>query len=105
MGMRFKTVLNKQFEQGWNILPQIFEDEGLVGVVRDLVSSDRVVETRERMTRNGMQAIFGWARMVAEKKGEGDELDGLEVEVGRDIESGCYVRFDIHVAVGFKRGS
>jgi hypothetical protein len=31
-----------------------------------------------------------------------DELDRLEREGYRDIESGCYVRFSVYITSGFK---
>lgn len=55
---------------------------------------------------NGMDAIFGWASLVSSRGGEGamdiDELDRLEREGYRDIESGCYVRFSVYITSGFK---
>jgi len=106
MGGRFREALKDMFSHGWNILPQLFEGAGLEDVENDIVSSDRVAETRKAFTRNGMQAIFGWARLISSRNAPGsspmDEIDRLEREAERDIESGCYVRFDIHVALGFK---
>lgn len=106
MGSRFKNALKDKFSYGWKILPHIFKSKGLTQVEEDILSSDRVVETRNALTRNGMQAIFSWSRLLSSRNADKslpmDELDKLEAEAARDIESGCYVRFDIHVMLGFK---
>ncbi|TGO47635.1 hypothetical protein BCON_0269g00010 [Botryotinia convoluta] len=106
MGSRFKNALKDKFSYGWKILPQIFDSKGLIQIEEDILSSDRVVETRTALTRNGMQAIFSWSRLLSSRNAAGslqmDELDLLESEAARDIESGCYVRFDVHVMLGFK---
>ena len=105
MGIQFKEGLKDKFSHGWNVLPKIFCDAGLIDVDEDVVSSDRVVETRKALTENGMQAIFAWARLVSSRSVEGslpmDELRKLEIEAYKDIENGCYVRFNVHVIIGF----
>lgn len=77
---------------------------GLVHIASDYVSSDRVPETRERMTANGMCAIVSWARLMAAREAPesigSEELGRAENAAYEDIRSGCYVRFDIHIACG-----
>ncbi|PQE28396.1 methyltransferase domain-containing protein [Rutstroemia sp. NJR-2017a BBW] len=106
MGSMFKEGLRDKFSHGWKLLPQLFLEQGFDNVEEDIVSSDRVVETRSDMTRNGMQAIFGWARLLSSRHAAGslsmDNLAKLEAKAEQDIDSGCYVRFDIHVVLGFK---
>lgn len=79
---------------------------GLVRVDEDIVSSDRDVETREALTANGMLAIFAWAKLMSARGMPGsspmDELKKLEAQAYENIRSGCYVRFDIYIALGFK---
>lgn len=103
---KFREALMEKFSSGWSTLPQIMQSVGLLGVDDDIVSSDRVVETRETLTANGMIAIFLWAELMSKRGSPGslqiDELNRLEVQVDRDIRSGCYVRYDVHVALGFK---
>lgn len=82
------------------------KDAGFEDVEEDIVSSDRDVETREALTLNGMVAVFQWARLISERGIPGshsmDELADLERQAFVDIRSGCYCRFDVHVAFGFK---
>ncbi|KAI0141262.1 hypothetical protein GGR57DRAFT_487515 [Xylariaceae sp. FL1272] len=78
---------------------------GLVSVVQDMVSSDRLPSTRRQMTTDGMQAIFAWARLVALRDQDFmrmEQLAELETAVTADIEFGCYVRFDIYVTCGLR---
>jgi hypothetical protein len=73
---------------------------GLEGVESDVVSIDRVAETREAWTINGMVGIFGWLRIVARAGGGGcsvEEVDSLEEGVRKDIASGGYSRFETYV--------
>ncbi|KAM3155414.1 hypothetical protein ABEW05_004043 [Botrytis cinerea] len=90
MGSRFKNALKNKFSHGWKILPQIFDSKGLIQIEEDILSSDRVVETRTALTRNGMQATFSWSRLLSSRNAAGslqmDELDSLELEAARDIE-------------------
>ncbi|KAI1323416.1 S-adenosyl-L-methionine-dependent methyltransferase [Xylariaceae sp. FL0255] len=106
MGKVFRDGLKLYFQHGWDTLHDDMVAAGLVSVTSDMVSSDRVPSTRERMTANGMQAIFTWARMVSTQNQSGsltaEQLSDLEIEVQKDISSGCYVRFDIHIVYGTK---
>ena len=106
MGRAFREALRERFEHGWDTLPDDMRAAGLVDIATDCVASDRVPETRERLTANGMQAIFSWARLMAEKGVKGamtaEELDRAEVEAFEDISHGCYVKFEIYIACGRK---
>ncbi|PVH95576.1 hypothetical protein DM02DRAFT_689914 [Periconia macrospinosa] len=106
MGKQFRIGLRERFEHGWNTLSEDMKSCGLASVKTDMVSSDRVSDTRERMTSNGMQAIFSWARLMALNgvplEVEASCLDEMEQAAFGDIKSGCYVRFNIHIAYGKK---
>lgn len=106
MGRAFRDGLRLHFEHGWDTLPQDMSAAGLVSVRSDMVSSDRVPATRKRMTVNGMVAIFAWAHLMTSRNRPGsmtfEKLAELETDVKRDIESGCYVRFDVYVVCGLK---
>ncbi len=106
MSNLFRDALFERFSHGWNTLPQIMEDAGLVGTEKDVVSSDRIAETRAVLAGNGMVALFGWARMMAGRGVPGsrklDELKQLEGRAFDEIKSGCYVRYDVHIALAFK---
>lgn len=106
MGSLFRKGLEEKISYGWSTLPQIMRKAGLLDVDEDIVSSDRDVETRKALTANGMLAMFAWAKRMSSSGAPESlpvhELDALEVQAERDIASGCYVRFDIHINVGFK---
>ncbi|KAI0185625.1 S-adenosyl-L-methionine-dependent methyltransferase [Xylaria flabelliformis] len=106
MGYAFRDALRERFEHGWSTLPKSMTNAGLTSVVSDVVSSDRLPETRDKLTITGMQAIFSWARLMTQRgvKGSlsGEELNSLEEKAYKDIASGCYVRYDIYVACGQK---
>ncbi|TGO13377.1 hypothetical protein BTUL_0070g00050 [Botrytis tulipae] len=106
MCARFKEGMKDNFSYGWKVLPRIYEEYGMRDVVEDIVSSDRIVETRAAMANNAMDAIFGWARLVSSRNLDdllsAEELVRLEREVEREIASGCYIKYDVHVVLGFK---
>ena len=106
MASLFREALKEKFSYGWNTLPGIMRNSGLLEVEEDIVSSDRIVETREAVSINGLTAIFDWARRMSTRGMPGsypmDELKKLEDQAYEDIKSGCYVRYDVHVSLGFK---
>ncbi|KAI1169039.1 S-adenosyl-L-methionine-dependent methyltransferase [Nemania serpens] len=106
MGYAFRDALRERFEHGWSTLPKNMTDAGLTPVVSDVVSSDRLPETRAQLTITGLQAIFSWARLMTERGVKGslssDELESLERKAYEDVRSGCYVRYDIYVTCGQK---
>jgi trans-aconitate methyltransferase len=103
MGRAFRDALKERFGHGWNSLPVDMEAAGLASIRTDLLSSDRIPETREKMTANGMQAILSWARRMAEPGTMTlEELNKAEAQAYEDIRSGCYVRFDVYVTRGRK---
>ncbi len=106
VGSLMRESLREKFSYGWSTLPTLMEGAGLVRVDEDIVSSDRVVETREALTANGMVASFNWAKLMSNRglldSYPMDKLHELEDQAHKDVRSGCYVRFDIHIALGFK---
>lgn len=101
LGFAFRDALIERFKHGWSTLPNDMRVSGLSPVLSDFASSDRVPETREPMTANGMKAILSWMKIMAAKGAfAGEDLAALEREAHEDIKSGCYVRYDIHVACG-----
>ena len=106
MGRLFRETLKEILSYGWSTLPKIMEDIGLLRVEEDIVSSDRVAETREALTANGMVAVFDWAKLMSRRGMPGscpmDQLEKLEDQAYEDIRSGCYVRFDIYITLGFR---
>ncbi|KAF2634687.1 hypothetical protein P280DRAFT_463175 [Massarina eburnea CBS 473.64] len=103
----FKMTKNvDRFRAGFNTLAENMEKAGLGEVITDLVSNDRVPETRESLARNGIEVIMGFHGRMHEIGAPGAwsraELEELEKGFEKDLESGAYVRYDIHIAIGTK---
>ncbi|KAL8728581.1 MAG: hypothetical protein Q9166_005314 [cf. Caloplaca sp. 2 TL-2023] len=106
LSLHFRSgPLQQRFSHGWSTLPAIMGKHGL-RVETDIVSSDRVVETRRALTENGLVALLGFERMMAARQAPGavstTQIEEMERRAIIEIESGCYVRYDIHTVVGFK---
>ncbi|PSR76876.1 S-adenosyl-L-methionine-dependent methyltransferase [Coniella lustricola] len=105
-GTMFNRALLTRFSTGWNILPDEMRTVGLENVVAEFVSSDRLPETRTALTVNSLIAIFAWMRKMTDQKLPGaldkKDLETLITETYKDVDAGCYVRYDIHIAAGRK---
>ncbi|RAH51222.1 class I SAM-dependent methyltransferase [Aspergillus brunneoviolaceus CBS 621.78] len=100
-----RALVKSRFEGGWTTLPGILERLRLVDVEHHTVGTDRVAWTRSKLTANSMTFAFLSAR--AGKAGDGSalsgkEIDRLEEQVRMDIESGGYLRYDIHCFLAVK---
>ncbi|KAI9722764.1 MAG: hypothetical protein M1828_004460 [Chrysothrix sp. TS-e1954] len=97
----FPEVLRARFEHGWSDLARVFSELGLQDVQVDLVSSDRLLEHRHTATRNTVAAIWSLLRDMETKMGKTivpeDKLKELMEGVEKDVRSGAYIRYDIHV--------
>ncbi|KAI1077851.1 S-adenosyl-L-methionine-dependent methyltransferase [Whalleya microplaca] len=106
MGDAFRAVLRERISYGWNTLPDHMRAAGLTSVVSDVSSSDKVPETRARLTQSIMNLIFTWARVSIERGASesmfGDSLENLEKAVHDEITSGCYFKYNIHVVCARK---
>ncbi|KAF2463954.1 uncharacterized protein BDR25DRAFT_319557 [Lindgomyces ingoldianus] len=71
MGRLFRDALKENFAYGWNILAEKMQAAGFISIETDIVSSDRVPQTRERLSMNGMRAIFSWAHLRTVKGAPG----------------------------------
>ncbi|KAJ4362147.1 hypothetical protein N0V95_001495 [Ascochyta clinopodiicola] len=106
--VQLNSTLEKRFGYSFPSLAKLFEAAGLTGVEEDVLSTDRLPEQRGEFTDLGIGAVFGGLGNLARVGGEG-YWDKEEVERRRglavgDRESGAYLRWDIHVGVGFKAG-
>ncbi|KAF2632700.1 S-adenosyl-L-methionine-dependent methyltransferase [Macroventuria anomochaeta] len=104
--LQLNNTLIQRFGYSFPSLTRLFEDAGLKGVEEDVLSTDRLPEQRGEFTDLGIGAVFGGLRNLARVREEGRWDEG-EVERRRglavgDRESGAYLRWDIHVGVGFK---
>jgi hypothetical protein len=106
MGQMVLSAMRPRFEYGWSDLVADMRAAGLDNVHTEVVAADRVYATRSRLTANGMEAIFAWARLQSARGSDGalsmDHLGQLEQKAYDDIQSGCYVTFDVHIAWGFR---
>ncbi|KAJ5701630.1 S-adenosyl-L-methionine-dependent methyltransferase [Penicillium malachiteum] len=92
-----------RFKVGYNTLPGDMEAAGLAEVGAEVLGSDRVKSTLGPYTATSMGVCFEWARSGKDSiPFNKQELNELEAQCWRDIGSGGYVRFDIHVNWGFK---
>ncbi|KAL9119006.1 MAG: hypothetical protein Q9187_004440 [Circinaria calcarea] len=101
-----EDALISRYSYGFNTLPQAFKNVGFLAVFQDVVSSDRIPETRENFARVNVQACAGWARWMALERGQPiwaeQDLQELERKMEMEIQMGAYVRYDIYVTIGFK---
>jgi hypothetical protein len=99
-------IIQGRYSHGWSELPELVAKCGLSDVEHDVVSSDRVPETRKALTVASLPVLVAFSRMAAIKKAPGamslDEVEAAEKEAWKEIESGCYTRYDVHTAIGFK---
>lgn len=95
-----------RMEHGWKTLPHLMQNAGL-SVETDVVSTDRLPEYRKAVTENSFSLLIASARMAADKQLPGamshQSVSELEAQVAAEIESGAYMRYDLHTALGFKR--
>ncbi|KAF9699198.1 hypothetical protein EKO04_003000 [Ascochyta lentis] len=104
--VQLNSTLVERFGYSFPGLSKLFEEVGLLRVEEDVLSTDRLPEQRGEFTDLGIGAVFGGLRNLAKVEGQG-YWDEVEVErrralAVRDRESGAYLRWDIHVGVGFK---
>lgn len=103
--IQLNSTLVKRFGYSFPSFMELFEGAGLQRVEEDVLSTDRLVEQRGDFTDLGIGAVFGGLKNLAKVK-EAGYWDEGEVERRRglaqgDRESGAYLRWDIHIGVGF----
>jgi SAM-dependent methyltransferase len=104
--MQLNSTLVKRFGYSFPSFTRLFEEAGLQRVEEDVLSTDRLAEQRGAFTDLGIGAVFGGLKNLAKVKEDG-YWDESEVQRRRELaqgdrESGAYLRWDIHVGVGFK---
>ncbi|KAI0470095.1 S-adenosyl-L-methionine-dependent methyltransferase [Xylariaceae sp. FL0804] len=100
----FIAAFADRFKHGWNNLPDDMRTAGLTSVARDVVSSDRVPETRALVTANHARLGLEYIQRSVNTPGglTSDQYEALEKRVSADIASGCYERFEMYVVYGQK---
>jgi hypothetical protein len=100
-------TLKKRFGYSFPDFAKLFRDAGLTNVEEDVISTDRLVEQRREFTEIGIGAVFGGLKNLSKAGGEGywgeREVEERREAAVKDMESGAYLRWDIHIAVGFKK--
>lgn len=103
---QFNGALIRRFGYSFPSFMGLFEDAGLKDVKEDVLSTDRDPEQRGEFTDLGIGAVFGGLRNLAKVKEEGywdeQEVERRKALAVQDRESGAYLRWDIHVGIGFK---
>lgn len=104
--LQLNNTLIKRFGYSFPSFSKLFEDAGLQGVEEDVLSTDRDPQQRGEFTDLGIGAVFGGLRNLAKVREEGywdeSEVERRKALAQKDRESGAYLRWDIHVGVGFK---
>ncbi|CAI6335751.1 unnamed protein product [Periconia digitata] len=110
--MQLNSRLTKRFGYNWppNGWRALFEEAGLEKVEEDVLSTDRLPELRRDFTEIGIGAVFGaLGNMAGAGEEEGfwsaGEVGEKRKEAVDDMESGAYLRWDIHVSVGSVKGN
>jgi hypothetical protein len=104
--LQLNTTLKSRFGFSFPNFGELFRGVGLKDVEEDVISTDRLYEQRRPFTEIGIGAVFGGLKNLS-KAGEKSYWSEEEVEQRKkmavdDMESGAYLRWDIHVGVGFK---
>ena len=83
----------------------LFQDAGLHNIEEDVSSTDRLPELRQKFTDQMVGALFRLLKNLASTKTEGywseEEVDGFHEKAVADMQSGAYLRWDLHVTIGF----
>jgi SAM-dependent methyltransferase len=106
--LQLNNTLKNRFGYSFPDFGELFHSAGLEGVEEDVISTDRLVEQRREFTEIGIGAVFGGLKNLS-KAAQEEYWNEKEVEERKkaalkDMESGAYLRWDIHVALGFKQG-
>lgn len=104
--LQLNSTLVRRFGYSFPSLQGLFEDAGLERVEEDVLSTDRLPERRGEFTDLGIGAVFAGLGNLAKAREEGgwdeEEVVRRRALAVKDRESGAYLRWDIHVGVGFK---
>jgi SAM-dependent methyltransferase len=106
MDIVMSGTVAERLNQGWNELPGLMRESGLIGVEADVVGCDRVPETRKAITAATWGPAIAYGRKLAKEKAPGaltlDEVEDLERQCVEEQDRGCYLVYFIHTAIGFK---
>lgn len=105
--VQFNSTLVKRFRWCFPEFHKMYADAGLEKIEEDVLSTDRLIEQRPEFTEIGIGAVFGALANLAKTKEEGcwneQEVQEAKQKALEDLGSGAYLRWDIHVTVGFTK--
>ncbi|KAJ4358591.1 uncharacterized protein N0V89_003175 [Didymosphaeria variabile] len=105
---QFNGTLVKRFQ--WCFPPdwqKMYADAGLVNIEEDVLSTDRNPEQRPDFTEIGIGAVHHGLGNLARIKEDGywneQEVQESKQKALEDRASGAYLRWDLHVTIGFTK--
>ncbi|ORY08734.1 S-adenosyl-L-methionine-dependent methyltransferase [Clohesyomyces aquaticus] len=103
---KLNGTLIERFRYNFPDWTKMYKDAGLEKVEEDVLSTDRLPEQRTDFTEIGIGAVFGGLKNLASTKAEGywteQEVEEYRQKAIEDMQSGAYLRWDLHVTIGFK---
>lgn len=89
---------------GWSTLPSILERLGVERITGEVFSSDRCPEARSTGTdvQIGVCGSMAVLPQVFTSLGGGKAVCDMYTQMNKDRLSGAYVRWDVHVLIGYK---
>lgn len=105
--VQFNSTLGARFGFSFPDFGKLFRDAGFKSVFEDVCSTDRLVEQREEVTQIAIGAVFGGLKNLSSvAEGENGFWDEKEVERRKgealdEASRGAYLRWDIHVGIGW----
>lgn len=102
--LQLNRTLIGRFGYSFPDFTELFNSAGLKDVQEDVISTDRLAEQRREITEIAIGAVFHGLANLSKVKQEGywdeEEVEKRRLEAVADMESGAYLRWDIHVGVG-----
>lgn len=107
--LQLNNTLINRFRYNFPEWTKMYTEAGLENVEEDVSSTDRLVEQRPDFTEIGMGAVFGGLKNLASTKAEDywteQEVDDYREKALEDLKSGAYLRWDLHVTIGWTKSS
>ncbi|KAF2476362.1 uncharacterized protein BDR25DRAFT_277426 [Lindgomyces ingoldianus] len=104
--LKLNGTLKERFGYNFPNWMNMFTEAGLQNVEEDVLSTDRLPEQRSDFTEIGLGAVFGGLKNLSSTKTEGywteQEVGEYRQKAIEDMKSGAYLRWDLHVSIGFK---
>ncbi|KAF2192556.1 hypothetical protein K469DRAFT_694643 [Zopfia rhizophila CBS 207.26] len=103
---KLNNTLKQRFGYNFPNWMEMYTKADLKNIEEDVISTDRLPEQRPHFTEIGIGAVLGGLGNLAKTKAEGywteEEVNEYKKKAIEDMKSGAYLRWDIHVSIGFK---